>query len=99
MNSPDIRNAAVKELMTIPGVGISIARDLLIIGIESVADLQGKNPQELYDQSNHIAGMIQDRCLLYVFKCAVYFSETPVIEHEEELLKWWNWSDKNMKER
>ena len=34
----------LKELMRIPGVGKSIANDLLNIGITSVSDLKGKDP-------------------------------------------------------
>jgi hypothetical protein len=33
-----------------------------------------------------------DRCVLYVFRCAVYFAA--VKEPVPELLKWWNWKDK-----
>ncbi len=77
----------------VPGVGISIANDLLNINITSIAQLKGKDPQNLYDQSNAYAGIVQDRCLLYVFRCAVYFAETRVEEREPEKLKWWNWMD------
>ena len=83
----------IKELMTIPGVGRSIANDLTNIGICSVRDLKGKNPQTLYEQSNRVAGCVQDRCLLYVFRCAVYFAETPEAKQDSEKLKWWNWKD------
>ncbi|HTM67245.1 MAG TPA: helix-hairpin-helix domain-containing protein [Flavipsychrobacter sp.] len=82
---------AIKDLKQIPGVGISIATDLWDIGIRSVADLKQKDPQQLYDASNHFAGTVQDRCLLYVFRCAVYYAETPLQEREPEKLKWWNW--------
>ena len=75
--------------MRIPGVGNSIAHDFLNIGVNSVSDLKGKDPVELYHQSNRFARVIQDRCLLYVFRCAVYFAENN--EHENEKLKWWNW--------
>lgn len=51
----------------------------------------------LYEQSNKFASCIQDRCLLYVFKCAVYFAETPTGKLETDKLKWWNWKDKNQK--
>jgi Pathogenicity locus len=84
----------IKELMTIPGVGKSIATDLLNIGICRVDDLKGKDPQTLFDQSNTFVGCIQDRCLLYVFKCAVYFAETQKDQQESEKLKWWYWTDK-----
>ena len=78
-------------LRTIPGIGESIAGDLRDIGICSVADLKGKNPQKLYEASNRFAGKTQDRCLLYVFREAVYFAEHP--NPDPERLKWWHWKD------
>ena len=88
-------SAESKELQKIPGVGKSIAQDLINIGIHSIAALKGKNPQKLYDASNRFEGVIQDRCLLYVFRCAVYFAEHS--KHDPEKLKWWNWKEKSKK--
>ena len=79
-------------LTLIPGVGKSIARDLRNIGITAVSDLRGKNPEVLYELSNNHAGTVQDRCLLYVFRCAVYFAGGG---RNPEKLKWWNWKDHN----
>ena len=90
--APD-RSASLKDLMTIPGVGKSIANDLYRIGVRRVTDLKGKNPEFLYDKSNAVAGVVQDRCLLYVFRCAVYFAETKPSRRNPEKLKWWNWKD------
>ncbi len=84
---------AIKALTVIPGVGKSIANDLWNIGIYKVSDLAGKDPETLYDLSNRYAGAVQDRCLLYVFRCAVYFANTQEQEQEAEKLKWWNWKD------
>lgn len=78
--------------MKIPGVGKSIAQDLLSIGISSIDDLKGKDPEKLYNRSNRFAGVVQDRCLLYVFRCAVYFADNT--QHDPGKLKWWNWKDK-----
>ena len=86
------KEIAVKDLQKIPGVGKSIANDLWNIGMKSVADLKNKNPERLYDQSNRFAGTVQDPCLLYVFRCAVYFASNS--KHEKEKLKWWNWKDR-----
>lgn len=86
-------SATIKELMTIPGVGVSIAHDLAAIGIKHVEDLRGQDPEELYRKSNRHAGCVQDRCLLYVFRGAVYFAETPPARREPAKLKWWNWKD------
>lgn len=79
------------ELQTIPGVGPSIAQDLENIGIRNVADLEGKDPEVLYARSNDHAGTVQDRCVLYVFRCAIYYAEGG---RNSEKLKWWNWKDK-----
>jgi hypothetical protein len=87
------KSGIIKELTSIPGVGKSIANDLWNIGILKVSDLKNKDPEILYDLSNRYCGAVQDRCLLYVFRCAVYFAETPENEQENEKLKWWNWKD------
>lgn len=83
------------DLQKIPGVGKSISKNLRNIGIQSVADLKGKDPEKLYEKSNKFEGVAQDRCLLYVFREAVYFAEHK--NPDSEKLKWWNWKDKNQK--
>lgn len=83
------------ELQKIPGVGKSIAADLYAIGIRSIKDLRDKDPEELYEKSNLIAGTQQDRCLLYVFRCAVYFAQTK--KPDPKKLLWWYWKDHKKK--
>ena len=85
------KEKSIKQLQQIPGVGKSIANDLWKIGIRNVADLKNKNPEKLYDQSNLYSGLAQDRCLVYVFRCAVYYATYK--NHEPEKLKWWNWKE------
>jgi hypothetical protein len=80
------------ELQTIPGVGPSIAKDLRELGIQRVADLRGRDPERLYARSNAIRGVRQDPCLLYVFRCAVYFASTK--RPKPSLLNWWAWKDR-----
>jgi hypothetical protein len=79
------------DLQSIPGVGPSIAGDLRDLGVTSVSALAGKNPEELYQRLCELRGARIDRCVLYVFRCAVYFASQET--HEAELLKWWNWKD------
>jgi hypothetical protein len=79
------------DLQSIPGVGPSIAHDLNDLGIRRVADLKGKSPEGLYEALNARRGQRQDRCLLYVFRCAVYYAGRT--RHDPERLKWWNWKD------
>lgn len=67
------KRSALSNLLCIPGIGISIATKLYSMGIRSVEDLREKNPEKLYDKINKQTMEKHDRCLLYVFRCAVYF--------------------------
>jgi predicted RecB family nuclease len=82
------------SLQSIPGVGPSIAKDLQDLGITQVRDLQDHDPQELFDALCAMRGEKIDRCVLYVFRCAVYFATAR--RHDPERLKWWNWTDDRM---
>lgn len=71
-----------------------MADDLHMLGINNVSDLKGIDPQKLYDDLCIITGLRQDKCVLYVFRCAVYYASGG---REEEKLKWWNWQDEKSK--
>lgn len=86
---PLAKFSALKELRKIPGVGKAIAEDLWNLEIRSVADLKDREPEALYHQLCALQGMQIDRCMLYVFRCAVYYASNT--HHDPELLKWWNW--------
>lgn len=89
--SMDGQAARLKSLQIIPGVGTSIARDLFELDIHGVSDLVGQDPEILYTRHCAQKGMLVDRCVLYVFRCAVYFAETK--NPDPEKCKWWNWKD------
>ena len=80
------------DLQSIPGIGPSMAQDLRDLGYFKVSDLKGQDPELMYKRLKLIHGMPIDRCVLYVFRCAVYFANED--EHEPELLKWWVWQDR-----
>ncbi len=84
------------ELRTIPGVGPSLARDLRLLGIERVADLHGRDPEQLYAELQERIGEHVDRCVLYVFRSSVYFAGQA--QPELELTRWWNWKDGGLAE-
>lgn len=86
---------ALKEFMQIPGVGKSIAKDLLDLGYRSISDLKNENPENMYDNFCALKGCHIDRCLLYVFRLSVYYASNT--EYDPELLKWWNWKDRPAK--
>jgi len=81
-----------EELKQIPGIGLKISGYLRGLGIRSVKDLKGKSPDRLYRRFCVQKGYTVDRCVLYVFRCAVYYASNT--NHDPALLKWWNWKDK-----
>jgi len=81
----------MSDLIKIPGVGPDMEQHLIDIGIKSIEDLKGKNAEELFEKSCQHAGCRIDRCVLYVYRLAVYYAENEV--HEKQKLKWWNWKD------
>lgn len=85
------KKLALKNLQIIPGVGKAVSEDLLNLGIRQVSDLKGKNATKLYEKLCRIQGQYVDRCMLYVFRCAIYFASNT--RHDPEALKWWNWKD------
>lgn len=80
------------DLRNIPGVGKSMERHFTSLGINCIEDLKGKDPEELYVRDCKNKGMDIDRCVLYVFRLAVYYAENET--YEPEKLKWWYWKNR-----
>jgi pathogenicity locus Cdd1 protein len=85
------KQVVLREFRQIPGVGKSISEDLWNLGLRSVSDLKNQDPEALYLRLCAFQGAHVDRCMLYVFRCAVYYASNDV--HDAELLKWWNWKE------
>ena len=82
---------AVLELVQIPSIGPKVAEMLAEVGIKKVSDLRKRSPEKLYKQVCDYRSTTLDRCVLYHFRCAVYFASNK--KHKPELLKWWNWKE------
>ena len=68
---------------------IRVEIEVSLSDVPAFADLL---PDELYEKLCDFQAAPVDRCVLYVFRCAKYYTETT--DHDPELLKWWNWKDK-----
>lgn len=80
------------DLRQIPGVGPDMERHFFSLGVRSVDELKGADPEELYLRDCLAAGCAVDRCVLYVYRLAVYYAENEV--RDPEKLKWWYWKDR-----
>lgn len=89
----DAKKSALKDLQRIPGVGAAVALDLWNMGYRSVDDIRGENPELMYIRHNDLKRQVQDICMLYTFRCAVYYAETYGQPQDPEKLKWWAWKD------
>jgi len=78
-------------LQELDGIGPSLSRALRELGFREPADLHGQDPEKMYADFCELRGEKIDRCVLYVFRCAVYAVTAERLE--PELLKWWNWKD------
>ena len=86
---------AMKKLQRIPGIGEKMSRMLWDVGIHSIEKLKGQNPEMLYEKLMKTKGAQVDRCVLYIFRCAVYYASHT--KHDPHLLKWWNWTDQKIR--
>ncbi|MBT8135080.1 MAG: helix-hairpin-helix domain-containing protein, partial [Gammaproteobacteria bacterium] len=75
---------ACLALQTIPGIGKNLCQDLLDLGYSKVTDLKGQDPETMYQNLISLRGRHMDRCVLYVFRCAVYYASND--RHDPELL-------------
>lgn len=87
------KQKALRALRTIPGIGKTMAIDLWNLGIRSIADLKDQDAEALYILHNDLRKKVQDICVLYTFRCAVYFANTQGKKQDPEKLKWWHWVD------
>lgn len=71
-------------LTTIPGIWPSLAHDLNRLWVFEISDLIQKDPEALYQRLCELDGPT-DRCVLYTFRCAVYFAEQI---HSKHSLDW-----------
>ncbi len=91
VRSKTFKRETIKAFRQIPGVGESIAEDFWNLGLRSLDDLVGADPEALYKAICEHHGCQVDRCMLYVFRCAVYYATET--NHDPEKLKWWNWKE------
>lgn len=81
----------MSDLRRIPGIGREMEQHLLRLGYPTVASLRGADPEAMYAEDCALHGGVLDRCVLYVYRCAVYYAETDTPDPDK--CRWWAWKD------
>jgi len=74
------------QLTDLPNIGKAIAADLMAIGLQTPADLKGRNPLAVFDDLKPTMGHRHDPCVYYTLLSVKHFQETG------ESLPWWRFT-------
>ncbi len=88
-----IKYKIISDLKKIPGIGKVISHDLYDLKIKSVEDLKRLRADRLYELHNKFKGGVQDRCMLYTFRCAIDYANKSEVERKNFKLNWWDFKD------
>lgn len=86
MHPDKVDRSKLNKLTDLPNVGPATAKDLLLLGINSVDDLVGQDPLQLYWRLCDLTSERQDPCVLDVLMSLVAFSEGA------EPRPWWDYT-------
>jgi hypothetical protein len=89
---PAKRVRQIANLRDIPNVGPAVAANLRQMGIETPAELAGRDPYEMYDELCRITGKRHDPCMLDTFIAVVRYMEGAPKE------PWWNYTAERKRE-
>lgn len=82
--------AAWRALQELGSVGPACAEDLLLLGVRSVDDLRGRDPNALYRELCERTGVRQDPCVEDVLRCVVAQADHPDLPAEYR--RWYLWT-------
>ena len=71
-------------------IGPASLKDFDLLGVTSLDDLSGRDPQELYDALCRLKGQKVDICGLDVMHCAVAQARNPHLPPEQRDWFWWS---------
>lgn len=69
----------VAELMTLPSVSEKCCIGMYLLGIRSIADLKGKNPEDMYAALQQRTDFYAEPCMRMMLKIAVGMAEKGIV--------------------
>lgn len=85
---------ALVEFQRLPSVGIEFARDLILMGYHSLAEVKNKTGPGLLDEYERLIGYRVDPCVEDQFWLAVHYANNP-----ESNKRWWDFTPLRKAER
>ena len=82
--------AALADFQQLASVGLESARDFVVLGLQRIEDLAGREPIELYEELCRRTHARHDPCVEDVIRCAVAQAEDPSLT--TTLGDWWHWT-------
>jgi nucleotidyltransferase/DNA polymerase involved in DNA repair len=83
-------HSETRQLRDLVSIGPAMLKDFELLGINSVAQLRRRSPQQMYKELCRIKGERLDPCCLDVFVAAVAQAKDPNLPIEQR--QWWYWS-------
>ncbi len=74
------------ELLSLKNVGKATLEDFELLGIKTIDELAGQDPDELYERLQKITCSKQDPCVWDVFAATIHEAKTG------EKLPWWHFT-------
>ncbi len=81
---------ALAEFQQLGSIGPKCAQDLVLLGMRRIADLAGRDPNELYRRLCELTHTRQDPCVEDVLRCAVAQADHPNLPAEWR--EWHRWT-------
>ena len=91
MNPTKVVRERVARLTDLPNIGVSLAGDLQLLGIDRPEQLRGRDPYAMYQSLCEITRVRHDPCVLDVFISVTRFM------NGEPAAVWWQFTDERKK--
>jgi hypothetical protein len=82
--------AALADFQQLASVGLESARDFVVLGMQRIEDLAGREPVELYEELCRRTQARHDPCVEDMIRCAVAQAEDPRLTTTHG--DWWHWT-------
>ncbi len=80
------KRAQKSELLTLMNIGPATHKDLILLGITTIAQLARQHPDELYERLCKLTGVKHDPCVWDVFAAIIHEAQTG------QKNPWWQWT-------